>query len=246
HDGRPGLWLDAARYSRAHRARRVGAGRRRGALRAAASAGFGRGDVVMIRNSLIARARSLAMAFTAVVVGILLPAARDSAQPARSDADMQALRGQIERRFNVLQVREGVVLTPRTAVPGIAAIEISDDTVSVDGQPVTGAELRQKLGADADSVLQLSYLDSAARRSMFAPQQGTPPAPPPPPTPPTPESAIRDRVRDRIRDRIEGRARHRGDRLRFGGGVTIEKDEIVDGDVVSLGGPVKVDGQVSG
>ena len=58
----------------------------------------------------------------------------------------------IERRFNVLLLREGVVLEPRNASRGVRSIEVTDAGIAVDGQPVTGAELRDRLGSDAELV----------------------------------------------------------------------------------------------
>jgi len=40
--------------------------------------------------------------------------------------------------------------------------------------------------------------------------------------------------------------RRNGDRVRIGGDVTVDAGEVIDGDVVAIGGPVKVDGEVQG
>ena len=163
------------------------------------------------------------------------------------------LKRTVERRFDVLPLREGVALRPKAPIAGIRSIEISGGMIGIDGQPATGAELRSKLGADADALLQLSYMSDAARQSLFAatpagavPSVSTPPVPPAPPAPqivpPTPpdSSDIRDRPR---RSRGE---RRNGDRVRIGGDVTVEEGEVVDGDVVAVGGKVRVDGEVRG
>ena len=71
-----------------------------------------------------------------------------------------ALKSRVERRFRVLQVRDGLVLTPRREVRGLQSIEIRDGVIAVDGTPTTGAQLRERLGADADLVLQVSYLSA--------------------------------------------------------------------------------------
>lgn len=166
-------------------------------------------------------------------------------------ADSAALKAQVERRYEVLPLREGVVLRPRTAGP-VRSIDISGGAVALDGQPVTGAELRSRLGADADLVLQLSYLDPAQRRALFdsapaargatLPATGsTPPAPPAPPAipdapaPPAPPEPPRP-----------PRERGHGDRVRFGGNVDVDEGESVDGDVVVIGGSAQVDGEVLG
>ena len=90
-----------------------------------------------------------------------------------------ALKSRVERRFRVLQVRDGLVLTPRREVRGLQSIEIRDGLIAVDGTPTTGAQLRERLGADADLVLQVSYLSPAALAAWAAPapRAAAPPLP---------------------------------------------------------------------
>ena len=52
-----------------------------------------------------------------------------------------ALRHRVERHFQVLPVRGGVVLTPK-ADSDVKTIEIRDGVIALDGDPATGAELR--------------------------------------------------------------------------------------------------------
>jgi len=158
-----------------------------------------------------------------------------------------ALRQQIARRFEVLLLTDRVVLRPRSGRSDVRSIEITD-SIALDGIAATGAEVRAKLGADADAVLQLSYLDPAQRRALFetaaaAPAPPIAPVPPPTPEPPTvapiepasPASGGRERER-----------RRRGDQVRFGGDVSVDEDELVVGNVVAIGGSVRVDGEVRG
>jgi hypothetical protein len=171
----------------------------------------------------------------------MLSAAGGDPVNAQSGSDQQdALRRQIERRFDVRPLRNGVVLLPKGDARGIRSIEL-DDTISIDGVPASGPELRSRLGADdAALVLRLSYLDSVARQRLFeiaaAPSETTvqplPEAPPVPPVPPEPPR------RQRRRDG--------GDRVRFGGSVNVREGESVTGDAVAIGGSVHVDGQVTG
>src|SRR6476620_9238175 len=68
-----------------------------------------------------------------------------------------ALKRDVERRFEVLPLRGGVALRPKA--PGsVRSIEIAGGAIAVDGQPLTASELRTRLGADADMLLQLSFL----------------------------------------------------------------------------------------
>jgi hypothetical protein len=179
----------------------------------------------------------------------------------QSGPDPAALRARIERRFDVLPLRDGFVLRPKTPGSSVRAIEVTDDAIALDGQPATGAELRRRLGADADLILQLSYLNDQERRSLLqtmSPSAGRPGAPEPPasPTPPTPPAAPlpptppepprRDREAEREARRARRESRDSDDRVHVGGSVTVRKDEVVDGDVVAVGGSATVDGTVRG
>ena len=177
-------------------------------------------------------------------------------------ADAATLRQRVERRFEVLPLREGLALRPREQARGIRLIEIADGTIALDGAPATGAELRQRLGADADLVLQVSYLGAAEREILLgaaAPSVSSPDLPPPPPaippadvpamTPPEPPAIEPGRPDSGSRSsgtRTRRSRRGGDDRVRFGGNVHVAEDEIVDGDVVAIGGHVTVDGEVRG
>jgi len=201
----------------------------------------------------------LALAGAAVAV---IPA---SAQGGRTDP--ATLRAQLERQFDVLPIRGGVVLRPRTATSGVRSIEIAGGTIAVDGQAVTGAELRSKFPADADLILQLSYLDDTQREAVLgtptapsgaggtpAPAQPPPaPAPPAPPAasdapaPPATASPSTDEPDSSERRRRSRRSRNRGgDIVRFGGTVNVAEGETITGDVVVLGGAAHVLGRVDG
>jgi len=174
-----------------------------------------------------------ALLATAVAAGDQLVAQRDQ-------SDLATLRASIERRFEVLPIRDGVVFKPRSSSSGVQSIEVTNDLIAIDSQPVTGPELRQKLGADdADLVRQFSYLTRDQQRDLFSASRDSstpnvlPPLPPPPPEP---------------LPRLERRNRGRrdGDRVQFGSSVHIREDEVVDGDVVAIGGAVTIDGEVRG
>lgn len=179
--------------------------------------------------------------FIAVFVSALA-ATPSRGQPAGATPDVN-LRQQVERRFDVLPLHDGIALRPKSQAIRARSIEVTSSAIAIDGEPVTGAELRDRLGADAELVLKLSYLDAAARRAMFAPPapaavpspsappQVEPPAPPAPPSPP-------ERPR---RHRSSGNAR-----VRIGGNITIRPDETVGNDVVCIGGSADIDGHVDG
>jgi hypothetical protein len=143
------------------------------------------------------------------------------------------LRSRIEGRYTVLPIQDGIVLAPRTK-GSVLTIEIAGNTIAVNGTEVTGGELRDRLGNDDDAVaiLQLSYLTPAARQSLFKlGGQGDLPQISPVPRPD--DSQVR-------------RTRRRGALVRIGGSAAVERDEIVDDDVVVVGGSARVDGQVNG
>ena len=184
---------------------------------------------------------------SAIALFVVLAAAHAEVARAQSDQE-RTLRQQVEQRFEVLPLQNGVVLRPRATTARARAVEITDGTIVIDGSPATGAELREKLGTDADLVLRLSYLDRVASQRLFgggstgskpaAPlaEQPEPPTPPvPPPVPPEPP-AQRPR-----RPLANG-----GDLVRFGSDITVEEGDVVAGDAVALGGKMRVDGEVTG
>src|SRR6185436_13330826 len=119
-----------------------------------------------------------------------------------------ALRHRVERHFQVLPVRGGVVLTPK-ADSNVKTIEIRDGVIALDGDPATGAELREKLGAYAELVLEVSYLPAdvlaewggkgakgAEGAAPETPEAAEPPEPPP--VPEAPEDSHRRRSATRV------------------------------------------------
>jgi hypothetical protein len=143
--------------------------------------------------------------------------------------EQRALRARLEERYDIVPLSDGVALTPKTRRSDLRLIEVSD-TIAVNGTVVTGRELRERVGEDADAILRLSYLDPAARRALFEagadrPSSSEPQAERMPP---------------------EGRRMHRagGDRVRVFGDVRVGEDEEVAGQVVAVLGSVRIEGEV--
>jgi len=169
----------------------------------------------------------LAAPFAAALVAACIGSEGLAAQAAGSAPE--ALREQVERRFDVLTVQDGLALRPKSPVRDVRWVEVTDGTITVNGAPVSGGELRERLGGDAGVVMQLSYLDAAARAALFRGADSRPPVETisPDQTPPT---------------------RHRAGsgQFRLGGNITVPADEIVSDDVVAVGGSIHVLGEVRG
>jgi hypothetical protein len=154
--------------------------------------------------------------------------------------EVRQLRERAERRYKVVEVRRGMILIPTSDAARARSIDINDGQVAVDGVPLTGRELRERLGEDADLVAQLSFLDAAGRRAFFEePAAAAAPAPGEAPT-----TSPRD-TRDEGWSEV-ARYRHGGARVRFGGDVAVAEDEAIGDDVVAILGTANIDGRVDG
>ena len=178
--------------------------------------------------------RVMKLAAAAFVAACALLAPRGSfAQPPAAD-----LAQQIEQRFTVLPIAGGIVLTPRPGTTGFKSIEIVNGTIAIDGTPVTGAELREKLAADADPVLQLSYLSPSEQRAIA---DGTAGASSSQPVAPPPPQRRDGRQNFQFRPRARG-----GDILHIGRETVVKAGQVVNGSAVSIGSSVHVFGEVRG
>jgi len=151
------------------------------------------------------------------------------------------LKARAERVFQVVETRRGLILVPRIESSRARTIELNDGQVLVDGTSVTGRELRDRLGNDADIIMPLSFLDAATRRALFGTQAVAAPPPAPPVTPEAPPPAA---AREGWNE--TARYRHGGARVRFGGDVTVAEDEAVGDDVVVILGTAHIQGRVDG
>ncbi len=207
----------------------------------------------------VLRVGMLAVLFVAAAP--LPPAPAVAAAQSRAAEVDAALKARVESQFRVLPVRGGLVLTPRRAVEGVESIEIRDGLIALNGEPTSGAQLRERLGDAADLVLQVSYLPADALVNWNrTPEPSTPPAesPAPAPAPAAPESAAPEPaapaspppMRPRVRPEPDELApngrpwRQSASRVRIGGSVTVHEDEYVTEPVVAVGGSVTVLGRV--
>jgi hypothetical protein len=154
-----------------------------------------------------------------------------------------ALKSRVERRFRVLPVRDGVVLTPRRDVRGMRSIEIRDGVIAVDGTPTTGAQLREQLGEDANLVLQVSYLAPEALSTWDGPRKPREePAPPATPAPETPAAVETRPSTPAPPDDVHWRKSSA--KVHIGSSIVVAEEEHVTDPVVAVGGSVTVLGRV--
>jgi hypothetical protein len=151
------------------------------------------------------------------------------------DEEQRALRARLAEHYDIVPLSDGVALTPKTRRNDVRLIEVSD-TIAVNGTVVTGRELRERVGEDADDMLRVSYLDPAARRALFSADAGRPTTAEPP--------AERTPSDERTPPDVRRTHRAGGDRVRVFGDVRVGEDEEVTGQVVAVLGSVRIDGAV--
>jgi hypothetical protein len=169
----------------------------------------------------------------AVAVSFVLAAVAVPVLHAQAVGDAAELRDRLRERYDIVTLQNGVGLVPRQPDPRVSIIQIRDGAVSINGQELTGRELRERLGADADLVLRASYLDAAQQRQLVGVEPPTP-GPDAASAPAQPESSE------------PRRTRQQGEIVRVVGDVRVERDERIAGDVVAVLGSAQVDGEVDG
>jgi hypothetical protein len=166
-----------------------------------------------------------------------------TSQPEPSLAEV---RDRVEARYQVLPLRGGIALLPKYGDTDVQSLELSDGQIAINGAPVTGAELDERVGTDAADIRRLSFMDPDERRVLFGIG----------PSPETAEGVASDTTAadTTLAEEDEGDSENQegidvgssGDRVRVGAGIEVAEGEVVDGDVVSVGGSVRVDGTVEG
>jgi hypothetical protein len=166
-------------------------------------------------------------------------AAAAVSQRAGEVRSLDVLRDRLEERYDVVPLSRGIALRSKGRRTPMLIEIMTDGEIAIDGEPMSGRELRARLGEDAELVLQVSYLDADERRALTRPR--APAAPEPAPRreataePPVEAEAPTDR-----------RARqHIGERVAVFGGVTVDRDQVVDGQVVTIFGSSRIDGEVN-
>jgi hypothetical protein len=176
------------------------------------------------------------------------------------------LRAQVEARFEVLPVSDGLLLRPRSPMDGIRALEVRDGQLAIDGREAEIDDLARRIGADAAApVRALLELDPDELSELF----GLSSALPEPDTGMAPGGSERERLetemaarrreiereQEQIRQRIEEEmARHADDVQRRQEDLAREIERMArrghrrDSDArVVMGTPVHVDkGETTG
>ena len=186
--------------------------------------------------------RQILCAFAVLTIALM---ARTAYIVHAQTATAAELRTQLANRYDIVALQQGIALVPKAAASKVRMIQVVNGAVTVDGDTLTAAQLRERLGADAATIVQLTYLSAAEQRQLAAPEAAPaaqpapaatpgatpPPAPEPPPTSGTPARSVQ----------------RSGDIVRFGGSaITVAENERVEGDVVGIGGSVNIDGEVTG
>ena len=173
-----------------------------------------------------------------LVLALVITAAAAPFAAAQTPTEEQRdLRSRIEARYEVVPLSDSIALRPKVRSRSLRLIEIESGNIMIDGEAVTGRELRDRVGADADLILRLSYLDDATRKALFGTREetiepGEAPSTPSEAEQPAPPEAPSHRQRSR------------GDRVRIMGSVTVGEDERIDGQAVAVLGSVRIDGEV--
>jgi cytoskeletal protein CcmA (bactofilin family) len=210
---------------------------------------------------------ALALSVPALAQPSREPAPAIPAPPAEARQDLRQI---LEKSYEILPLHNGVMLRPRKERLGVRTIEVSGDTIAVNGERVTEGVLRAWLAADADPVLRLFHLPPRERQALFGLQAGARPEEPPAPegpsgqpvaeteipaegelpaeapeTPETPDVDIPETpVPPEAPEAPEVPSSTTGSKVNLFGGVTVEKDELAE-EAVAILGTVRVEGEVS-
>lgn len=150
----------------------------------------------------------------------------------QSGSDVASLRQDLRAHYRIVALQDELALVPVERNSDIKIVEIRDGVVSINGTALTAREARQRLGKDADLIFRVTYLDPAAQRDLAR----------------VDSAASQPDVQENREqpDSLATPRTRRGDIVRIGGNVTVARDEVVSGDVVTIGGSADIDGEVTG
>jgi hypothetical protein len=153
----------------------------------------------------------------------------------QTSTNVANLRTQLRAHYDIVALQDGVGLVPHQRTAGIGLIEIRNGEVAINGNAITAREARERLGKDADLILRVTYLDASAQRELTRAVSGAT----------TSAASNQESANDTEPEPSPRRQLRRSDLVRFGGNVTVGRDEVVEGDVVVIGGSADIDGEVT-
>ncbi len=107
------------------------------------------------------------------------PPAAPAAPSLPAPAAGQPLRQQVEARFEVLPLSDGLVLRPKQPMDGIRSLEVRDGQLAIDGREAEADDLERRIGRQAAApVRALLELDPDELEQMFGLAAEPPPLPP--------------------------------------------------------------------
>lgn len=144
----------------------------------------------------------------------------------------------VTERYEVVVLSRGLLLEPLDDGVELLTIEIIDDSVAIDGEPVSEAELASQVGDESAAlVLELASMDRAERRQLFAGGEEEMLA----------DSAEESEDHESEGDEESDRAdrKYRDSQIAVGNSLTVHDDEVAN-EAVVFGGPLFVYGKVAG
>ena len=183
--------------------------------------------------------------FVAALLPVILSFCGATGVFGQTSANAKSLRDELRTRYDIVALRDGVGFVPVRPKDDIRLIEVRNGVVAINGNAVSASELRTRLGQDSDLILRVTYLDVAAERALA--NSETVPAETQTQGSSDQRDSLSQAIAARVAERVSERSQNdHGDKVKIGGGITVARDEVVDGDVVAIGGPVNVDGEVAG
>ncbi len=113
------------------------------------------------------RAHRPGRGYAALPVLLLLALALVPQFAAAQAGERAELRRAVEQRYEVLPIRDGVLLKPRVERLGVRSIEVAGDTLAVNGERLSAEVLRAWLAEEAEPILRLHRLPARERRALF-------------------------------------------------------------------------------
>jgi hypothetical protein len=147
--------------------------------------------------------------------------------------DRRALRARLEDRYQIVTIEDGLALVPKKRTNDVRLVEVSKGVITVNGTVVTGQELRERVGSDADLIVRLSYMPVDQRRELFGGRGATA----------VPSRSDRRASQETASDPVRARESH-GSRVRIFGDVFVNEDESIRDQAVAVIGSVRIDGEV--